>query len=61
MRKSEEIRITRYGRIIARPVPESAEAAKEVPDFLARVRWIYGGKMLVVSGAELVSSDRSRY
>jgi hypothetical protein len=29
-----------------------------VPDFLARLRSIYGEKVLAVTGAELISSDR---
>jgi hypothetical protein len=37
------------------------EPRKTVPDFLARVRRIYGDKVLAVSGAELLSSDRDRY
>jgi antitoxin (DNA-binding transcriptional repressor) of toxin-antitoxin stability system len=61
LRQGEEIQVTKRRRVIARLVPESAEAAKEVPDFLARLRTIYGDKVLAVSGAELVSADRSRY
>lgn len=60
MRKSEEIQITKR-RVIARLVPESAEAPRKVPDFQARVRRIYGDNMLAVSGAEMISSDRNRY
>ncbi|MGD0793210.1 MAG: hypothetical protein ABR920_15695 [Terriglobales bacterium] len=60
MREGEEIQITKRRRVIARLVPESAEAAKGIPDFLARLRAIYGDKLLAVSGAELVSADRSR-
>jgi antitoxin (DNA-binding transcriptional repressor) of toxin-antitoxin stability system len=61
LRQGEEIQITKRRRVIARLVPESAETAKEVPDFQARVRRIYGDKVLAVSGAELISSDRNRY
>jgi antitoxin (DNA-binding transcriptional repressor) of toxin-antitoxin stability system len=61
LRQGEEIQITKRSRVIARLVPDGAEAAKQVPDFLARLRSIYGDKMLAVSGAELISSDRSRY
>jgi hypothetical protein len=32
-----------------------------LPDFLARLRSIYGEKPLRVSGAELVAEDRNRY
>jgi antitoxin (DNA-binding transcriptional repressor) of toxin-antitoxin stability system len=60
LHQGEEIQITKRRRIIARLVPESSEA-KPIPDFLARMRTIYGDKVLAVSGAELISSDRSRY
>ena len=56
-----EIRITKRRRVIARLVPESARSAAETPDFLGRLRTIYGDKSLAVSGAELVSEDRNRY
>jgi|BogFormECP04_OM1_1039644.scaffolds.fasta_scaffold44278_1 antitoxin (DNA-binding transcriptional repressor) of toxin-antitoxin stability system len=61
LHQGEEIQITKRRRVIARLVPESAESAAEVPDFLERLRSIYGDKVLAVSGAELVSEDRSRY
>jgi antitoxin (DNA-binding transcriptional repressor) of toxin-antitoxin stability system len=61
LHQGEEIQITKRRRVIARLVPESAEAAKRTPDFMARLRLIYGNKVLSVSGAELISSDRSRY
>jgi antitoxin (DNA-binding transcriptional repressor) of toxin-antitoxin stability system len=61
LHQSEEIQITKRRRVIARLVPESAEAPKQIPDFLARLRSIYGDKVLSVSGAELISADRSRY
>ncbi len=59
--QGEEIQITKRRRVIARLVPERAEAAKELPDFGARLRKIYGDKVLAVSGAELIAADRDRY
>jgi antitoxin (DNA-binding transcriptional repressor) of toxin-antitoxin stability system len=59
--QGEEIQITKRRRVIARLVPESADGAKEVPDFQQRRRRIYGDKVLAVSGAELMSADRNRY
>ncbi len=59
--QGEEIQITKRRRVIARLVPETAEAAKKMPDFKARVRKIYGDKVLAVSGADLISLDRNRY
>ena len=61
LHQGEEVQITKRRRVIARLVPETTEAPKQVPDFLARLRSIYGDKVLAVSGAELISSDRSRY
>jgi antitoxin (DNA-binding transcriptional repressor) of toxin-antitoxin stability system len=60
LHQGEEIQITKRRRVIARLVPETTESAK-IPDFLARLRSIYGDKVLAVTGAELISSDRSRY
>jgi antitoxin (DNA-binding transcriptional repressor) of toxin-antitoxin stability system len=59
--QGEEIQITKRRRVIARLVPEPAEAAQKMPDFEARVRKIYGDKVLAVSGADLISWDRNRY
>jgi antitoxin (DNA-binding transcriptional repressor) of toxin-antitoxin stability system len=61
LRQGEEVQITKRRRVIARLVPESIAAAKKLPDFRARIRKIYGDKMLAVSGAELIARDRDRY
>jgi antitoxin (DNA-binding transcriptional repressor) of toxin-antitoxin stability system len=58
LRQGEQIQITKRRRVIARLVPESAQASPELPDFLGRLHAIYGRKVLAVSGAELVASDR---
>ena len=59
--QGEEIQITKRRRVIARLVPERAEGAKKMPDFEARMRSIFGDKLLAVSGADLISADRDRY
>jgi antitoxin (DNA-binding transcriptional repressor) of toxin-antitoxin stability system len=61
LQQGEEIQITKRRRVIARLVPENARCAAQMPDFLERLRTIYGDKMLEVSGAELIAQDRSRY
>lgn len=61
LHEGEEIQITKRRRVIARLVPERKRLAKEVPDFLARLRSIYGEKRLKTSGADLIAEDRSRY
>jgi hypothetical protein len=37
-----------------------SRAARQRPDFLARLRAIYGTRVLNVSGAELLARERSR-
>jgi len=61
LHQGEEIQITKRRHVIARLVPENAQRAREIPDFLGRLRTIYGDQVLSVSGAELVAEDRSRY
>lgn len=60
LHQGEEIQITKRRRVVARLVPE-AQAAPRMPDFLERLRGIYGNKTLDTSGAELIARDRSRY
>src|SRR5258706_4861048 len=60
LHQGEEIQITKRRRVIARLVPEGAESLAEVPDFLGRLRKIYGEKALTKSGAQLLAEDRSR-
>ena len=59
LRQGEEVQITKRRRIIARLIPEKPERAPR-PDFLARLRSIYGAKAFAVSGADLISADRER-
>ena len=61
LRQGEEIQITKRRRVIARLVPESVPSTPELPDFLGRMRAIYGDKVFEVSGAQLIAEDRDRY
>ena len=61
LRQGEEVQITKRRHVIARLVPERAQAPAELPDFMGRMRAIYGGKKLKVSGADLIREDRNRY
>ncbi len=58
--EGEEIQITKRKRIVARLLPAGQDTAVRRPDFLARLRKIYKTP-LKVSGAELLSSERSRF
>jgi antitoxin (DNA-binding transcriptional repressor) of toxin-antitoxin stability system len=61
LQQGQEIEITKRQRTIARLVPESTARSRQLPDFLARLRTIYGDNELEISGAELLSRDRDRY
>jgi antitoxin (DNA-binding transcriptional repressor) of toxin-antitoxin stability system len=61
LRQGKEVRITRRRHVIARLVPEAPQASVGLPDFLGRLRSIYGARKLKVSGAALISEDRARY
>ncbi|MBI1749658.1 MAG: hypothetical protein HY234_01085 [Acidobacteria bacterium] len=61
LREGEEIQITKRRRVIARLVPDRSPAPRGArPDFLARLKKIYGRKRLKVSGAELLAHERGR-
>ncbi len=61
MREGQKIEITKRGRVIARLLPASPAMSRRRPDFLARLRAIYGAKTLKVSGAKLLAKERDRY
>lgn len=61
LRQGEVVQITKRRRVIARLVPEMPGSQASAPDFLQRLRAIYGDKSLPVSGAELIAEDRGRY
>jgi antitoxin (DNA-binding transcriptional repressor) of toxin-antitoxin stability system len=60
LREGKEIEITKRRRVIARLVPAKRRKRPKRPDFLARLRKIFGDKVLKVSGAELIAWDRDR-
>jgi hypothetical protein len=40
---------------------EAVDPQSRMPDFLARLKANYGERVLAVSGAEIVATDRNRY
>ena len=58
LREGEEIHITKRKRVIARLLPPKPSPPKALPDFLARLKKIFGKKRLKVSGADLIAMDR---
>lgn len=61
LREGDEIQITKRRRVIARLLPVQPARTRAWPDFRARLKKIYGNKILKVTGAELVSEQRGRY
>jgi antitoxin (DNA-binding transcriptional repressor) of toxin-antitoxin stability system len=59
LEQGEPIEITKRNRVIARLLP-ARRVVSVRPDFLARLRDIYGAKTLEVSGAELLARERDR-
>ena len=57
LRQGQEVQITKRKRVIARLVPEPEKKSPPLPDFLARLKKIYG-KPLKVTGAEIIAKDR---
>ena len=60
LKQGENIEITKRKRVIAHLLPVPSRAPRQRPDFLARLRAIYGTRVLKVSGAELLARERSR-
>jgi antitoxin (DNA-binding transcriptional repressor) of toxin-antitoxin stability system len=57
----EEIEITRRKRVIARLLPPAKAGNTKRPDFIERLRRIYGTKRLKTSGADLLAEERARF
>ena len=55
--QGDEVQITKRRKVIARLSPEQQQRPP-LPDFLGRLKEIYGDKVFEVSGAELISADR---
>ncbi len=61
LQEGQKILITKRRRVIARLLPANPVTSHRRPDFLARLRSIYGSKTLKVSGAKLLAEERERY
>jgi antitoxin (DNA-binding transcriptional repressor) of toxin-antitoxin stability system len=57
----EEIEITRRNRVVARLLPPKRRRRPRLPDFAGRLKKIYAGKVLKISGAELIAEGRERF
>jgi antitoxin (DNA-binding transcriptional repressor) of toxin-antitoxin stability system len=61
LQDGEKIEITKRRRVIARLTPVVSPTRCRRPDFLSRLRAIYGSKVLRVSGKDLLAQERGRY
>ncbi|MGA7855398.1 MAG: hypothetical protein WCA15_18910 [Candidatus Acidiferrales bacterium] len=61
LRDGQELQVTKRGKMIARLLPVNPAAPARRPDFLARLKKIYRGKPLKLTGAELLSRERDRF
>lgn len=61
LRDGEKVEITKRRRVIARLTPVVSRARGRRPNFLSRLRAIYGSKVLKVSGKNLIAQERGRY
>jgi antitoxin (DNA-binding transcriptional repressor) of toxin-antitoxin stability system len=60
LQQGEEIEITKRRRVVARLLPPAITGPAPRPDFSGRLKEIYGGKIMKVSGAQLLAEERSR-
>ncbi len=61
LRRGQTIEITKRKRVIARLVPVAHSQPPQWPDFLGRLRKVFGKRKLKVSNAELLAWDRGKY
>ncbi len=60
LQDGQEIQITKRKKVIARLVPVRPAGEAKHPDFMARLKKIYGNKKLAVTGAQLLAEERDR-
>ena len=61
LQEGEEIRITKRKRVIARLLPPEPPANPSRPNFAARLKEMWGDRVLEPTGAELIAEERDRY
>ncbi len=57
----EEIEIVKRNKVIAKLVPVPQEPRPEMPDFLGRMKKIWGDQIFEPSNAELLAEERERF
>jgi antitoxin (DNA-binding transcriptional repressor) of toxin-antitoxin stability system len=59
--EGSRIEVTKSGRVIARMLPVRPKSPSVWPDFLGRLRTIYGEQVLNTSAAERLAQERERF
>jgi antitoxin (DNA-binding transcriptional repressor) of toxin-antitoxin stability system len=59
--EGEEIEIVKRNKVIAKLVPVAPEPARQMPDFLGRMKRNWGDKILQPSNTELLAEERERF
>ena len=61
LRDGEAIEITKRKRVIGTLTPVAPPAKPQMPDFMARLKRIYGNRKLKVTVAQRIAEERERY
>ena len=61
LRQGETIEITKRKRVIGRLMPVVPEAKPKMPDFMARLKRIYGNRVLKLTSGRDDRRERDRY
>ncbi len=61
LRQGETIEITKRKRVIGRLSPVVPAEKPKMPDFMARLKRIYGTRVLKVTAAQRIAEERDRY
>jgi antitoxin (DNA-binding transcriptional repressor) of toxin-antitoxin stability system len=60
--EGEPIEITKRKRVVARIIPPGAkETVSPMPDFLGRMKKIYGGRTLKISWVDFLADRKGRF
>jgi antitoxin (DNA-binding transcriptional repressor) of toxin-antitoxin stability system len=61
LRQGETIEITKRKRVIGTLSAVVPEAKPKMPDFMARLKRIYGNRVFKPTNAEMIARERDRY
>ena len=61
LRQGKEVQITKRGKVVAMLAPPPRAERPPMPDFMGRLKAIYGDRIMPTTGAELIRQDRDRF